>query len=365
VLSRGVAPGQLLAIPVLLVFGYPFIVLWGVLISGAVLSESFGYWMLFLSAYLLFAFLPAAMAQLYALDPLPLSRRRIFALIVVPLLLLLSAGYGAGWTAVRLLGEPSPRVRFQEAASEGVVPPYPSQPATVRVPAGLCRIAWDGQPPQNVSPWGEAHPPWTVPLVSGGTAVLYSPYSTPEGSSPEFVALQISRAVEAVYGKSIPPSEIQTRYLEVDDQGAVVPRKAGGLTLRHDYPDLIARRGVPRFPVFMLITLVLYLLTSSVYFRSYRVTVSDRRRLVIFFTLGGCLFVLHLVLTVLFITRAIREVAFSGVMTIFTHAMTTFLPGGVFTLWVVCALLTWGVYRFAESRFERVEAAMPARKQEA
>jgi len=193
ILSRGIAPGQLVEIPALLAFGYPFILVWGVLVSGVAFSEDFRYWMLFLTgvlvsgvafsedfrywmlfltAYLLYAFLPAPMVQLYALDSLPVSRRRLFAFIALPILLLMSLGYGAGWTVGWIRGEPAPRVEFQEAVSESLVPPYPSQPAMVRVPVEYCRVAWNGQPPENGSPWGESHPAWTIPLFKGSTAVL-------------------------------------------------------------------------------------------------------------------------------------------------------------------------------------------------
>jgi hypothetical protein len=365
VLSRGIGPGQLIEIPALLAFGYPFIAIWGVMISGMIFSESFWCWMLILTAYLLFAFLPAPMMQLYVFDPLPVSRRRLFACIVLPVLLLLSLGHGAGWIAGRLLDEPAPRVKFQEAVSESLVPPYPLQPAMVRVPVEHCRIAWNGRPPDNDSPWGESHPPWTIPLIRGGNAVLYSPFSTPEGSSPEFVALQISRAVETVYGRSVPPSEIMARYLEVDDGGTVVPSKAGGLTLRHDYPDLVEPRRVTSFPLYMLLTTVLYLFTSCVYLRSCRVTVSHRRRLVLFFALLGSMFALHLALTALFLTRVVRETVVSGLLKIFAKWLTEVLPGGTVGVWIVCALLFWGTYRTAESEFERIEAPLPARSPEA
>jgi hypothetical protein len=365
VLSRGIAPGQLIEIPALLAFGYPFIVLWGVLVSGVAFSENFRYWMLFLTAYLLYAFLPAPMVQLYAFDSLPISRRRLFAFIVLPVLLLMSLGYGAGWTARWLRGEPAPRVKFQEAVSESLVPPYPFQPAMVRVPVEYCRVAWDGMPPETGSSWGESHPAWTIPLFKGSTAVLYSPFSTPEGSSPEFVALQISRAVEAIYGRSVAPSEIMSRYLEVDDRGIVVPSKAGGLTLLHDYPDLTESRRVSDFPIFMLLTTVLYLFTSSLYLRSYRATVPHGRRMVIFFVLGGWLFAMHVALTGLFITRVVRETVFSGLLTIFAQRMTDFLPGGSFAVWIVCALLFWAAYRIAESEFDRVEAPVPRGKPDA
>jgi len=365
ILSRGVAPGQLIEMPALLAFGYPFIVLWGVLVSGVVFSEDFRSWMLFLTAYLLYAFLPAPMVQLYALDSLPISRRRLFAFIVLPLLILMSLGYGAGWTFGRLLKEPEPQVQFQETVSESLVPPYPFEPAMVRVPVEHCRFAWDGNPPENGSPWGESHPAWTIPLFRGSTAVLYSPFSTSEGSSPEFVALQISRAVEAVYGRSLDPSEIMSRYLEVDDRGGVVPSEAGGLTLLSDYPELTAPREVSAFPVFMLITTVLYLFTASLCLRSYRVTVPHGRRMVIFFALGGWLFAMHLALTALFVTRVVRETVVSGLLTIFVDRLTEFLPGGTFAVWVVCALLSWAAYRIAESEFERVEAPVPRGKPDA
>jgi hypothetical protein len=87
--------------------------------------------------------------------------------------------------------------------------------------------------------------------------------------------------------------------------------------------------------------------------------------LVIFFVLLGWLFAMHLALTLLFITRVVRELVFSGLPTIFTKRMTDILPGGILAVWIVCAVLIWAAYRIAESEFERVEAPVPRGKPDA
>ncbi len=97
ILSRGIAPGQLWRVPVTLWLGMPVCFGWGVLLSGVLLGDA-QVWIgiILLTPYILFAFLLAPLTQLSLLDPLPIPRRKLFAHIVLPPLVVLTAGYAAG-----------------------------------------------------------------------------------------------------------------------------------------------------------------------------------------------------------------------------------------------------------------------------
>jgi hypothetical protein len=357
ILSLGIAPGQILRIPPTL-FIVPFLVVWAVFISGGLFRGEV------LTAYLLFVILAAPMAQLHLLDPLPISRRVLCAHLLVPGLLITSLGYGIGRIVITARSESTDRVLFQETHRDGFCPPYPLPAAMVRVPTEYCRIAWDGEPPENRSPWGESHEPWGLPVYRGSRAFFYSPYSASEGSSVEFVALQISRAIEAVYGESVAPEEIRERYLDVDPEGKVVPRQAGGLSLLQDYPGWEARPERSQFPFVITEVGLIYFLMAVFYFRFFRATVTDRTRKLVFFGLLGLALILHLAPFVLFITRWIRPLVAIGLTQGLINWSAETLPGGAAASWVLAVLLLIVCYRLAESSFRRIEVPIPRSEQD-
>ena len=93
VLAGGVAPGQLLQVPVTMV-GLPFLVPWGTALAGFwTVDTVLSFTLVPMTAYILFALMAAPLTQLRVLDPLPVSRRFIFAAAVLPGLALVSLGY--------------------------------------------------------------------------------------------------------------------------------------------------------------------------------------------------------------------------------------------------------------------------------
>jgi hypothetical protein len=152
--------------PIIGVLALPFLIFFGMLLSGGIFSESeLRFTNIVMAAYILYAFSGPFLNQLHRLDHLPLSRRRLFALLTLPTAALLYLGYGAGWIlAMGGQGSHEPVEYKKETCCH-----------YTRVPIEFCEIAWNGQPPENGSPWGELHPAWTVPLYKGSRAVLYSP----------------------------------------------------------------------------------------------------------------------------------------------------------------------------------------------
>jgi hypothetical protein len=337
---------------------------WGAIVGGLFYDDdAMRFLFITLSAYLLFCFLAGPLAQVHVIDPLPVSRKRVFAFVTLPLLALFAAGYGAGRVGRTALYEPGPLVEFRGGFARAC-PRHVRDIATVRVPLEYCRIAWDGRPPDHASPWGESHPARDVSLFRNSRAVLYSPFSTPPGSSPEFAALQIGRAVEAVYGESIPVEEIADRYLAVDDDGAVA-LKDGGEAFAERIGALPPRTAVPLFPVILAGTAVMFFFFAVLYFRAFRATVSDVKRKLAYFGILGFALVAHLTPFVLFVTGMTRDWVLAAVVKILLRRAVEGLPAGTLVVWAVCLGPASLVYLGAQRRFERIEAPVPRDDEEA
>jgi len=78
----------------------------------------------------------------------------------------------------------------------------------VEVPREFWEIAWDGEPPEVTSPWGESYRPVGRSIYPGSRAVVYLPFETISEHSSRFLALQANRAVGAVHGEK-PYTDLQ------------------------------------------------------------------------------------------------------------------------------------------------------------
>jgi len=257
-IARAVSAGakELMAVPLVLLFS---MMLGGALLaleSGSIRELRFLY--LPMTTYILFALIGPRLCALHYIDALPIPRRSLVAALVLPYFLLMCAGYGVGAIIARDERSRLEYVNFEEG-DDGY---------RVTVPLRVYATAWDGQPPPVDSPWGESHASEALAPFGWSRAAVYSPYSAPPGSSARFVAQQISRAANAVYGASIPPETIERRYLVTRADGSVAVQEQG-LTLRRDYPTLKARSG-PMFPALVALGAVPWLLLVALLLRAYR-----------------------------------------------------------------------------------------------
>jgi len=333
--------------------GFPLLVLFGAILSGIL-----EVWLepdavelrlpaIFMTWYMLIVSLWLPPRNLHTTDSLPISRRLLFGVVVLPPMLCLVLGYGAGRLGVGLLEQPASLVSYH--ATEADPHHY------VFVPYSACEIAWDGMAPGNSSPWGESHPvASTSPLYVGSRAVLYSPFSTPQGSSTEFVALQISRAVEAIYATSIPPEEIGERYLETDENGEVV-LKTEGLTLVEDYPDLRAVENPSRTPLLLFAAGFPWLLLLAGWLPLVRVSVSELRQKITFWIVAGLCLALYLGSFAVSMLRFMTPAVTNGFLEILMRHLTNAVPGGATSIWAACALLLVGGYWMAQEQFVKIE----------
>ncbi len=336
---------------------YPLLFLLGVIFSGFMsvwkdIELPQLAW-LFLTAYLLFSFLPAQLVQLQFISLLPISRTRLLSLLMLPGLLAVSLGYGAGSAGKALTQSSRLMVKFQMESSS-LLPTYSSKYPQVRVPAQYLEIAWDGMAPANGSPWGESHPSRQDSLYSGSRITVYSPFSTPQDSTPQFVALQISKAIQAIYGQSVPHEQVLERYLEVKDN-VCVGLKNGGAPILQDYPSLIPVREIPLFPVVMLLIGVSWFLMATLYFRACRATVTDAGRKGVYFGMLAVVLLINIASVPAVIFGFFRLEVVEAFVRILIRQAVDFLPGGVLTVWLLCAGALAGAYQLVKAQFGRIE----------
>jgi len=257
-----------------------------VALGGALLSNGVAAWvpdvemrLIFLpfTVYIMFSITGPLTYRLQHVDPLPVSRRTLFIALMAPLALALLTGYGAGWWA-HTVARPD-LVQFHIATSRGETDRW------VHVPPGYLEIAPTPDVPELTAPWGESHPASSTPLSRRrpNGATIYSPFNTPDESSAAFEAWLLSRAIEAVYGHSVPPEQIVERYFVVEGD-RVVAIAGGGVPLRADLQGLSPKPGGPDLTVVLALTAVPFLLLASIFFTTFRARVGDRARKVTFWS---------------------------------------------------------------------------------
>ncbi|MGB5516684.1 MAG: hypothetical protein WBP36_19385 [Thermoanaerobaculia bacterium] len=307
-------------------------------------------WVAAMTVYMLVAFFAPLTFRLPTMDPLPVSRRLLFALLVLPAVFSLILGYAAGWLTQRYLGDTTRAVQYRVE-----IPHY-----WVSIPYSNLEIAWDGEVPELTSPWGETHPASSSTLFRGSKAALYSPFNTPDESSAAFEALLTSRAIESVYGTSILHEEILERYFE-EDADKVVGLKRGGLTLKEDYPNLGEPAVQRQFLALMALVLVPWFLLLAVFLRTFRADLSDRTRQVTFGSLLGLPMALMVGQLVMAATGFARPDVLRGTLEVLLRQATSSTPATV-TLSIACLALVIVSYLLAQRQLVKAEIPMTPTK---
>jgi hypothetical protein len=315
------------------------------------------FWLLILYWLMLSALFGFAVSRLPTLDPLPVSRRLIFSYMVLPGLLVACVGY---------LG--AKMIRMEEASNTLMVD-YREHPVVhdrdVRVPFAFWEIGWKGDPAaveeSYVPPWEEPHYPWSVTLFKGLPPVLYSPYHVPEGSSPGFVAEQLSRAVEAVYGTRISSAEIQQHYLTIGADGSTSVRP-GGVTLLEDYPRLRLTSWMGSAPVVVLLIGLPWLLYVALTVRGGFASATAARRPWGYFLLVALTVVCLLGSLWSYSAGLTAEWKVAALGEILMRKLAAALPGSRLVQWGITIALLGGGYLLAQVRFERIETTAVARR---
>jgi len=252
-------------------------------------------------SYMLFAGIAILTYNLYRLDPLPIPRRTILAVLTLPGLVFFCLGYAAGSWARLTSPSPSSMVNFNvqqvhvevdRDEGKGARPTEVRTMVWVEVDPSFMGLTLSGEAPTLTTPWGESHEAWSEEIFKGSAAILFNPYNTSEETTPEFEALMLSRAIEDIYGRTIPPDELSDRYFAIERDRLVslkAYRKAGqehlrgtltrpiiGFPLLEDYPELTAPPRGPETPVYLLLVLVPWLLLTAIFLRAFRAAHSSK-----------------------------------------------------------------------------------------
>jgi hypothetical protein len=291
----------------------------------------------------------AAMAKIAVLDALPISRRLIFAYLVLPGLSVAFLGYTLGMVTGKGMFGNRPLVEYRDMRADPQL--------DVRVPLEFWEIGRGaGAPPALDECCEGPYAAWSVAFLKGTDIVLYNPYHAPADSSPAFVASQFGQAIEDVYSVQIPVEELEGRYF-----GA---RADGGTELRGDplnlldvYPELRATEWGRSLPAIILAIGLIWLLYLAAGF-------SRRPGSVLIGHFALTLVAAGSLVTMIMITRARYTVewkisAFAGIL---ARKLAGWLPGETTTLWGIVALALAGCYFLAEARFRQHEFPAQPRK---
>ena len=296
---------------------------------------------------LLFLVLP--LSQMHALDHLPIPRKRLLPWIVLPALIIPIVSYISAQAVAEARSNRKSLVSCGTEEKDGR-----TARCVVQVPGIYWRVAWNGVPPMQSSPAGESHQPPPLPVARGTRVAVYSPFSTPRGASPEFVAWQLGRAIETVYGARIPADELIARYLRRGpDGGAEWSRPE--IDLLRDYPQLHPRSRLQNLPIgtaligFPMLVLMAWLMGPLAAARDE----AKRRKLSLLLVSGP------LVLGAGFIGGDFAKVFDVTALARLTEALarrpTEWIPGHEVTLWLLAAILLAIGGAIAGRAFQKLE----------
>jgi len=297
-------------------------------------------------SYLLMSGAHIVPTRMFLLDALPISRRWLFGAMTIPGFLGMAFGYGVGNLIVHHTVEtPTAICSLQEEGHQGLC-----------VLPRFFEIANDGVAPWITAPWKENCQAWSLPLGKAFGAVLYKPFTTDENSSPYFIAWQLSRAVEAMYGETIDPDELAARYfVDGPDGTSLLPE--GPIPITDDYPHLRLRGDGPFFPVMFMIVSVLWLLAYSVYLRVCRPGVGTARRKAVFWGVMAALFSLYVLKFVSWMVDWLDADLELAAIRIWMRDLPELVPGGTVAVYIICAVLVYGAFRIARRQFVRFESS--------
>jgi hypothetical protein len=189
---------------------------------------------------------------------LPVSRGRVFAVALAPVLVGLALGCVAlrGWTVWHDSARPIVTLDRQvERRADDSFDVW----MDVIVPLQHWRLAANGEVPVLTSPSGEQLRPRAVHPMGLSFVTVYNPYDAPHGTSQAATAWQFSRALQAEHGVQLSAASLSERYLDTRKNGQVTFNSEQVVrnldqheaddgswygtmgTLVHDYPELAQR----------------------------------------------------------------------------------------------------------------------------
>ena len=271
-------------------------------------------------------------------DPLPIPRRLLWAHSVGPMIV--SIALGAGVSMIVFLLNPQP---FTQVNYEG---------CCVRVPWDYLEITRSGHAPTITAAWGESSTPRAHPLWRGRSIALYDPFEVGPESSPRFAELQLRRAVEKVYGISIPTERRSVSYKipaglddSVERGTATLDEIRGRMSSDRNRSAAVALLLLTVFGTTVLLTFLLQF-GSSVHHKVFK------RASIGFFIILGVIAVAVSAARLLGFT----EIWYVGaLMSIGVRSLAHSIPLPTPILWFLCVTFWVGAYLILERIFSTIE----------
>ena len=338
---------------VMVVVLMPMLFLFGILLGGgsSLIGADFDMELLFLpmTIYTLLSASAFPVGGLKALDAFPVNRARIFVLLQVPLLFLLLVGYVTGTVVNNHSRDHDELIVFADQEnSYGVL-----------IPVEYFELLPEGETGLVAAPWGESHPQKMLAVLEkendDDEGRIWKPFTTPRGSSLEYVAWQLSRAVDSVYGVQVDPVQLAEQYFVVNKSGGVELRE-DKLTLSADHPEWKAKASVSNGPVVLFGLGLVWLPLLTIYFSMGRIKYRSWKRKIALW--GGMAFTLalHLLLFMSALFQSFDPEFLEVVIMLKLSVMAESMPAGPLTLWLVSlAIFTAGMV-LAARQFQALEA---------
>jgi hypothetical protein len=271
-------------------------------------------------------------------DPLPISRRVLWAHSAGPIVISAAIGAAVGLSIFALSPGSFSQVQYSKCC--------------VKVPWDYLELSRDGQVPAVTAPWGESHTPTAHRLWKGRAAVIYDPFEVGQESSPRFIELQMRRAVEAVYGIPVPVELKEPIYKQASNIAGGVER--GSFT----FEMTRGRISGDRLRTAAAATLVLILLvTVMIVFALLQYGSSVHRKIFKRTSIGGLIFIVVLAVAVS-VARLLgsTEVWYVGALiSMGIRSLAHWLPFPTSILWLICVTFGAGAYLLLERIFCGIE----------
>jgi hypothetical protein len=291
--------------------------------------------------FLMIYFLPVLQGSAEGMtpfDPLPISRRVLWAHGAVPAIAAALLGTGIGLVSYML----NP-IAYSQVTYAG---------CSVKVPWEYLELSRDGQAETVTSAWGESFTPRADPLWRGHPIALYNPYDSAPESSPRFAEFQVRRAVEAVYGIPVPTVLFDPDYQSPSNIVGGVER--GAFTLEATRGRLAADRSRTAAVAVLLLTAFSMALLVPALLQYSR---SPRRKVFKWASIG--IVILLVVLTVVIAIarlQGLTEVWYWGALiSIGIRSLAQILPLSTTFLWILCVTSWAGAYLLLERIFFQIE----------
>lgn len=313
--------------------------------SGGTSNLVFAYW----AVVAMSGLVVTSVNKLHLLDALPVPRKTIFAYLVLPGLLVGFAGYAIGTLAGKGRVSGSSLVEYEER--------YYDNKLDVRIPFEFWELSRSGRPAPLEPCCDQPNGAWSVSLFRGTNLVLYNPYHAPADSSPDFVAHQFSRAVEAVYGRTIPISDLRERYFH-DRPGGGTAVAVEHFDLTRDFPGLEAIGWSRSLAATMLVLGVLWLVYLSAVMRGgySRIRIGH-----VVLTIFGVAYLFSLIWTS---SRGYtQEWKLSAAAGIMVRKAAEALPGSTLSLWIFTVMAVVVCFLIARAQFGKMEIPVERSRQ--